>query len=217
MGNMMKRISAEKTESDLIQMDNLAKTLKTKPALGEKLMRNVLVAALLLCCVVSARDIAVSPDKTVLDVLQSAVESEWDENLGRLVYVNGALSDAIAVFSDNRQSALYSPCNGEAIGMFTQDTPYIVYEKAGKVFAAAGGEVLSVSSVNESVYSVRIQSDNGVECLYHGLRQCSVSEGDAVAANAVIGSCGEERLCFEMRRYGAAVDASAMLMQRSKE
>lgn len=198
--------------------NTLSAVKQSKKALGEKLTRNVLVAALLLCCVVGARDMALPGEQSVIDVLQTAVRSEWDENLGRLVYVNGTVSDAIAVFSSAQQPSLYPPSKGKVSDIFSKDSPYIMYADAGSVYAAAGGEVLSITkNADNDTCCIRILSKDAIECLYYGLRSCQVSEGEEVQAMTVLGDCMTGTLTFEVRRRGEAVDASAMFLQQKKE
>lgn len=209
MGNLVKRCQAETPEC-------IAAQKKNRPLLGEKLTRNVLIATFALACVVSARDMALSPDKNVLSVLQSAVESEWDENLGRLVYAGNTLTDAIAVFSPAANTPqLYQPCFSPVADVFTDDTPYIVYQPAESVYAAAACEVISISRAgDENLYTVRTYCDNGLECLYFGLSSCFVAEGDILPARAQIGACTDHSLVFEVRKNGAFIDASSMFVSR---
>jgi murein DD-endopeptidase MepM/ murein hydrolase activator NlpD len=184
---------------------------------GEKLTRNVLVASLLLCALVGTRNIAISPEMPVLTAVQNAVESEWDENLGRLVYVNSSLSDAIAVFSSNRSVHLPNPCSGKVIGTYAASTPYILYQNAGPIVAVADGEVLSRTNSAEDTYSVRIRSANGIEYLYHGLKSCIVYEGDSIVAGVSIGDCADGELCFEMRKNGSNIDPSAYFVSAQRQ
>jgi len=178
---------------------------------GEKLTKNVLMAALLLCCLISARDIAVSPETTILASVQNAVKSEWDENLGRLIYVNSAMSDAIAVFSSPKTPRLSAPSTGKVVSVYSYEAPYLVYQNGGAVTAVAAGEVMS-SVKTEYGYAVRIFSEDGIEYLYHGLKECFVKEGDHVPIGALLGDCKEERLYFEMRKNGASIDPSAYVI-----
>ncbi len=209
MGNMVKRCQSEKSENIV---DSAKK--KSHPLIGEKLTRNVLIATFALACIVSARDAALSPDKNVLSVLQSAVKSEWDENLGRLVYASNTLSEAIAVFSPaNSAAQLYQPCFSQVADVFTDASPYIVYQPALAIYAAASCEVTSITHNNEdSLYTVRTHCDNGLECLYFGLSSCFVSEGDILPAQAEIGSCAENSLIFEVRKNGVSIDASGLFI-----
>ena len=183
---------------------------------GAHLTRNLCTATLLLCCAIGARDVMVNSEQTALEVLQTAVKSEWDENIGRLMYVNSSLSDAIAVFSPSA-AALYQPSTAEVIDVFSDAAPYIVYGSAGKVYAAARGEVMSVDITNEHTYTVRLRCNDATECVYYGLKNCIVSEGDTVAAYAVIGDCEQNDLYFEVRKNGAPVDASALFIPIDKE
>lgn len=211
MGNLVKRCQPKAFENTAVCPQK-----KSRPLIGEKLTRNVLIATFALACVVSARDLALSPDKSVLSVLQSAVESEWDENLGRLVYASNTLTEAIAVFSPAGSSPqLYQPCFSQVADVFTDDTPYIVYQPSQAVYSAASCEVVSVSCTgDDALYTIRTYCDNGLECLYFGLSSCLVSEGDVLPAQAEIGACTENSLIFEVRKNGASIDASSMFISQ---
>lgn len=210
MGNLVKRYQA-----DTIEKESVVPTQKNRPLIGEKLTRNVLFAALTLACVVSARDMALSPEQNILSVLQNAVESEWDENLGRLVYASSTLSDAIAVFSPGNTAQLYQPCTSQVADVFSSDSPYIVYQPAEAIYAAAACEVTSITRAgDDQLYTIRTYCDNGLECLYFGLSSCFVAEGDILPARAEIGACKENSLIFEVRKNGASVDASSMFISQ---
>ena len=205
MGNMIKRCPCI---SD-------AKESRVSPRIlfGEKLMRNVLVASLLLACIVGSRDMLLSPEKNVLTTLQTAVESEWDENLGRLVYTNNTLSQAIAVFSPTHNNVqLYQPCSTQVVDVFSDDAPYIVYQPSQRVLTAAACEVTSVSYTPTLGYTIHTYCDNGLECLYSGLSACFAVEGDVLPAQAEIGSCNGKSLIFEVRKNGVSVDASTLFI-----
>lgn len=209
MGNLVKRCQVGIPECTTAQK-------MSRPLIGEKLTRNVLIATFVLACVVSARDMALSPDKNVLSVLQSAVESEWDENLGRLVYASNTLTDAIAVFSPAATTPqLYQPCLSPVADVFSDDAPYIVYQPSESVYTAAACEVISVSCTgNENLYTIRTYCDNGLECLYFGLSSCFVAEGDILPARAQIGACTDHSLVFEVRKNGVSIDASSMFISQ---
>ena len=205
MGNMIKRCTAAPEAKPVVQK-------KSRIAFGEKLTRNALVASFLLACVVGARDVMLSPEKNVLSVLQNAVESEWDENLGRLVYANSTLSQAITVFSAQNQQSLYQPCTSLVADVFSDASPYIVYQPTQSILSAAACEITGVSYTPELGYTVRTYCDNALECLYSGLSACFVSEGDVLPALAQIGSCAENELVFEVRKNGTPVDASILFI-----
>ena len=211
MGNLVKRC-----QTDTNKKESTVSVPENRPLIGEKLTRNVLIAALTLACVVGMRDMALSPEQSVLSVLQSAVESEWDENLGRLVYANSTLSEAIAVFSpSNSTTQLYQPCSSQVADVFSDDSPYIVYHPAETVRTAAACEVTGITRTgNEQLYTIRTYCENGLECLYFGLTSCFVTEGDILPAQAEIGACKENSLIFEVRKNGASVDASSMIVSQ---
>ena len=191
------------------------KTLRPRTVFGEGLMRNMLASTLVLACIVSVRTFLENPDMRVIPTLQSAIESEWDENLGRLIYANSSLSEAIAVFSPGILSnQLYQPCSTEVMDVFSTDTPYIVYQPAKSVFTATACEVSHVSKINADCYIVRTSSANGLECLYSGLSNCYVSAGDVLPARTPIGACSENPMVFEVRKNGAPLDASTMFAEQ---
>jgi len=205
MGLMIKRSSEEK----IISQHDSIKDKSPKVSVGEKLTRNVLIASLALACVVSARNISVSQDQNVLGILQSAVESEWDANLGRLVYANSTLSEAISVFAGASSATLYQPCLSQVADVFSADTPYIAYQASDSVYTAAACEITSVTYHPETQsYSLRTHCENGLDCLYFGLSACFASEGDTLPARAPIGACERQNLIFEVRKNGVSVDAS---------
>lgn len=210
MGNLIKRCSKESPAADK------ATDFKPRSVFGERLTRNVLAATFALACIVSAKDMLVAPDKTVLSVMQNAVESEWDETLGRLVYAGNSLSGALHVFSPvNNAPQLHQPSTADVADVFSDASPYIVYQPSETVCAAASCEVTSVTlSSSGTRYSVRTHCDNGLECLYFGLSSCFVSEGDVLPACAEIGSCHNNQLIFEVRKDGVSIDASDMFFTR---
>lgn len=186
-----------------------------KALIGEKLTRNIAIATLALLCVVSAKDVYVG-DKTALQAVQGALQGEWDQNVGKLTYVSNFLSDSMQVFgTPSGLTALTSPVTAKAAQVFSQGAPYLVFEGAQAVFAAADGEVMSVAHTDDETYVVRVRHDDRTETLYYGLNSCLVAEGAEVNAGTRLGDIAKGgELAFEARLDGLPVDASAYLRER---
>lgn len=173
------------------------------------------MATLVLLTVVGVREAAAPGGSTVLEAVQTSIESEWDENVGKLTYVGNMLTESVQVFGkSSRDDHLVSPVKAEAVQTFSANAPYLLYENAGDVFAAASGEVLSLSHDDASRYTLRILHDNGLECLYYGLDSCVVQEGDLVDTSTLLGMSSGSAFAFEVRRSGKAIDAGAFLEAR---
>jgi len=72
---------------------------RIKKPVAEYLTRNMAVATLILLTVVGIRTAATPGGESLLTSLQNAVQSEWDENLGRLSYVSRSIGESVQVFS----------------------------------------------------------------------------------------------------------------------
>lgn len=188
---------------------------KTKPDWKAKLTRNTAIAVCALLTVVGVQQSAASPDGTFLKAVQGAIESEWDQNVGRLTYVSGMLSDSVQVFSRSSRdlSDLIRPVQAQAVQAWSEETPYLLYQNAGNVYAAASGEVTAIAHDDNSYYIIRLMHDNGLESLYYGLKSCAVQEGDPVTSDTLLGLAAPE-FAFAVQRGGQSLDCSAQLGER---
>ena len=197
-------------------MPNAAPSQNTKRQLGEKLTRNVSIAVLVLLTVTAVRQSATEQGGSFMQALQTAVESQWDQNVGRLTYVNVTLSEALQVFSpENASPALVSPVRAKAVQAWSGSSPYLLYENAGQVFAAAAGEVGQILHDDQDEFIVRLLHDNGLNTIYYGLKTCNVQEGAPVSADTLLGTAGDS-LAFEVQKNGKSLDCSATLTDRNK-
>ena len=187
---------------------------KKKTTLGERLTRNTVIAVLLLLTVIGIRE---SGSGGFLQAIQAAVENEWDQNVGRLTYVNGTISEAaVQVFGFGSADAeLTAPVFSAAVETFQEDSPYLVYHDAGNVYAAASGEVSQIAHDDDAHYIVHIIHEKGLDTVYYGLETCLVSEGDPVTAQTLLGfSKGD--LAFEVRRSGTPLNWENRLIRREE-
>ena len=195
---------------------NTAKEAKadTRKIIGEKLTRNVAIATLLLLTVIGLRESG-PEGKNILQTIQNTVESQWDQNVGKLTYVSNTLADSIQVFgrSLSANDRLVSPVSAAAVQAWSNEMPYLLYENAGNVFAAASGEVVRIAHDNNSEYIVRLAHANGLNSIYYGLSSCFVQEGDPVQAETLLGESGPA-FAFEVQKNGKAIDCSDLLTDR---
>ena len=186
----------------------------TKKLLGEKLTRNVAIATLLLLTVIGLRESG-PQGKALLQTIQDTVESQWDQNVGKLTYVSNTIAESIQVFgrSPSLDTQLLSPVAVQAVQAWTAEAPYLLYENAGNVFAAASGEVVQIAHDDYSEYIVRISHADGLNTLYYGLSSCFVQEGDSVQAETLLGISGSS-FAFEAQKNGKSIDCSGLLAFR---
>lgn len=174
----------------------------------ERLTRNIVLASALLLAVVGARGY-VTGGGDFLQTVKNAVESEWDQNVGRLTYVSGSLADSIQVFGQKRQ-VLIAPVAGTAEAADN----YLVYTGTGTVYAAAEGEVTQIAHDDAGRSIVRLSHEDGLNTVYYGLDTCAVQEGEPVEADTVLGAFASS-LAFEAQKYGRRVDVADSLRERT--
>lgn len=183
----------------------------TKGRLWEKLTRNVAIATAVLLGVVVLRDTSAHGGDLVQTV-KNIVESEWDQNVGRLTYVSSSLADSIQVFG-SRQPELTCPVWGAAALTASQVGTALRYDQAGTVYAAAAGEVTQIVHDDEDRYIVLVYHQDGITTLYYGLDSCAVQEGDPVTADTRLG-VSSQAFAFEAQKYGRTMDVAATLRER---
>lgn len=179
----------------------------------EKLTRNVAVATALLLGVVALRDTTANGGNFV-QAVKDIVESEWDQNVGRLTYVSSSLADSIQVFGA-RQPEWICPVIGEPALTVSAVDSALRYEKAGPVYAAAAGEVTQIAHDENERYIVRVFHRDGLTTTYYGLDTCAVREGDPVTEATVLG-VSSTAFAFEAQKYGRSIDIAASLRERTK-
>ena len=187
---------------------------KARKQPGERLTRNMAVATLLLLTVVGVRE-AIPGGSGILQTIKETVESQWDQNVGRLTYVSGSLADSIQVFGSSvtKEDVFYQPVSAPAVQAWSSAAPYLGYENPGSVFAAAKGEVTQISHDDDEQYIIRISHENGLNTIYYGLNSCFVQEGDPVNSDTVLGQSGQT-LAFQVQRNGTSLDYSNKMRPR---
>lgn len=176
-----------------------------------KLNRNVAFLMLLMVCLASIHNQQLPDGETVLTAIQSTVDEEWDDSLGKITFVDHLVPETLAVFFQPEESyALTLPCSGPLSHAWETHAPYVSFKAEGTVSAVADGEVMSLSHDAQDQLSLRIRHDQGLESIYYHLASTPLREGDAVRAGDAIGVLQTgHHLVLDVRKSGLSIDPSA--------
>ena len=176
-----------------------------------KLTRNTAFLMLLLVCLASIHNQQLPDGRTVLTAVQSTVDQEWDESLGRITFVDNMMPQTLSVFFQEEETySLSLPCNGTLVHLWETHAPYVSFDTAGSVLAIADGEVMSLSHDSTDQLSLRIRHENGLESVYYHLASTPLREGDMVSSGDAVGSLQEgHNLVLDVRRNGLSIDPVA--------
>ena len=214
MMKSMKQIQRESAAQPSIEYQDAA-----RPRFGERLARNLALSGILVLAVVSVRNARLPSGQTVMTAVQEMIDPSWEDQLGKISFVGNFLPETMSVFFETPlDSRLTAPCIGPVQHAWTEQEPYLGYQSAdGLVYAAAEGQVMSVSHGLDEERIVRVRHENGLETLYYNLRSVLVREGDPVTASTCLGQklSGAQAL-IEVRRAGRPIDPGAMITQREE-
>ncbi|MBQ6960273.1 MAG: M23 family metallopeptidase [Clostridia bacterium] len=188
-----------------------------QPRWGERLVRNVALAGLLLITVAAMRNAELPSGGTVLTAVRQMIDGEWDDHLGKISFVGSFLPETVAVFFETAPDAeLTAPCFGFLSHAWSAEEPYLGYEGTDKrVFAVAAGQVMSVYHGSDEEYILRVRHDDGLETMYYALSSVAVSEGDIVSVNTCLGQALPDGVIVEVRRAGRAIDPTDLITDRA--
>lgn len=189
-----------------------------KKRIGDRLMRNLAVAAALVLFAVTLRSGAIPELSGATDAVLTAAtdDSLLDDQLGRLSFVSALFPEATLVFGQSGDEALSLPVSGGmVVHAWSQAEPYMSWRtESDVVTSASDGEVIGVYHGNGDERLVQVMGENGVACLYGNLAEVSVQTGDAVRAGDPLGTLMTGADCvFEVRRDGMSVDPALYLGQ----
>lgn len=190
---------------------------KKKPA--QRLFANIIAATAILLCATVVQATNIPQAQSVFQALQSSVNLNLDESLGKLSFVSNLLPESALVFwNDNASTEILAPVEGDIIHVFTSNEPYISMKSAvSQVRCAQDGEVMSIAHGNDDELIVRVRHNSNLETLYGNLKTVWVTEGEALYQEDLIGEVidGKE-LVFELRRDGRAVDPTYSMVMDKK-
>lgn len=177
-----------------------------------KLNRNVAFLMLLLVCLASIHNQQLPDGRTVLTAVQSTVDTPWQEDLGKITFVDHLVPETLSVFfSETHPVSLALPCSGSLAHAWEEHAPYVSFDlQEPDVQAVAEGEVMSLSHTADDQLSLRLRHSNGLESVYYHLASVSVQEGDEVRAGQAIGAVAAgHNLVLDVRRNGTSIDPAA--------
>lgn len=189
-------------------------TQSAKHAQGQRLLRNIMVAALLVVCAALLRTggVWVSGPDAVLTAASGG--SLLDEQLGKLSFVSAIFPQATLVFGESSEGVLTMPVMSASLThAWSGSEPYMAWHaEAQDVTACMAGEVRGVYHGNGEELMVQLGADTGLVCTYGGLAEVFVHDGDAVHPGDVIGRLADgASLAFEVRQGGRSVDPAKLL------
>lgn len=213
--SMIKRIEPDSIEARQEQ-PKINYTPPERPRWGERLVRNLSLAAMLVITIAAIRNAELPSGKTVLAAVQGMIAGDWDSNLGKISFVGRFLPETVAVFFEPAPNAeLTAPCFGALTHEWTEREPYLGYESEDKrVFAVAAGQVMSVSRGPDQEYVLRLRHDDGLESLYYNLASAAAAEGDLATPATCLGEALPGGCLIEVRRAGRAIDPSGLIAPR---
>lgn len=175
-----------------------------------KLTRNTAFLMLLLVCLASIHNQQLPDGRTVLTAVQSTVDQEWDDSLGKITFVDNMMPESLAVFFQAEEEyTLFLPCSGPIVHSWETHAPYVSFNATGAVCTIADGEVMSLSHDSADQLSLRIRHENGLESIYYHLASTPFREGDFVNAGETIGVLQDgHHLVLDVRRDGLSIDPS---------
>ena len=179
-----------------------------RPGSMLKLTRNTAFLMLLLVCLASIHNQQLPDGRTILTAVQSTVDQEWDESLGKITFVDNMMPQTLSVFFQEEQDySLSLPCSGTLVHAWETHAPYVSFNAKGAVTAIADGEVMSFSHDSTDQLSLRIRHENGLESVYYHLSSTPLREGDLVSAGDTVGVLqAGHNLVLDVRRNGLSID-----------
>lgn len=174
-----------------------------------KLNRNTAFLMLLMVCLASIHNQQLPNGKTVLTAVQQTLDSPWQEDLGKITFVDNLIPESLSVFFTQPADHSFSlPCSGSMVHAWQAEAPYVSFlPHTPAALCMADGEVMNVSHTSEGTLSLRIRHDNGTESVYYHLAEVFCREGDAVKEGDTVASIQEgENLLVDVRRDGLSID-----------
>lgn len=212
-GEKQRHIQLEQSQAEWIDLSPKRKTRFIFQA--DRLIRNLAVAGGLMLVIVAVKNAGVPETQSVFSALQTSMNAEWDESVGKLSFVSGLLPESLqAVWSEREAAAVYAPMAGETVKAWTEQEPYIEVSGAvTEVRAVADGEIMSVAHGMDEERIVRIRHDDGAESVYGNLQVCYQEVGDRVSAGDIFARVPMGTpLAFELRQNGRSINPEGLLM-----
>ena len=175
----------------------------------DRLLKNLAVSCGLMLVILAVRTAAQPESQSVFSALETGMNAEWDESIGKLSFVNALLPEEIRqVWSEADTLPVLSPVTGQVVHAWTENEPYLeILADGTDVRAVADGEIMSIAHGMGEERIVRVRHADGTEALYGNLQQCYHDVGDPVFAGDPFALLMEGKpLAFEFRKNGRSVE-----------
>lgn len=181
---------------------------------GDRLLRNSAIACAVLLGVLALGNLREPwAQKAVAGIEQAlTMRINLDDSLGQLTFVRELMPESALVFLNvNGGSELTPPADGAVSHAWSALQPWVMFDCAGApVCSVQSGTVTAVSRMSDGRQGVLVDHGDGLESVYAGLSEVSVSSGDAVRRGEALGTSGDG-LYFELRSGGESVDPTERL------
>lgn len=177
-----------------------------------KLNRDVAFLMLLMVCLASIHNQQLPNGQTVLTAVQQTVDGQWEEDLGKITFVNSLMPESLSVFfAQPVQAALSHPCFGQMVHRWSDTSPYLSFlPESQNALCTADGEVMSISHASDDSLALRIRHDNGLESIYYHLEEVFCREGDIVKCGDTVAKIvSGENLILDVRKDGLSINPTA--------
>ncbi len=182
------------------------------------------ICAVILLSVIGFRAIDSPVTNRITDGITEAVTMDIDisETLGELQFVKNVMPESVLVFwegtADPPTEFSRPISDGTVAVAYSEKVSGILLAGAdADVYAAADGEVISVTKGRDGDFILRLKHSGGIETLYGFLQGVKVAAGDRVSAGQNVGLAMPTdkgvQLYFQASRDGKVFDPVPLLVQ----
>lgn len=191
------------------------KRIRIKRSFQERLLRNSALACGMLLGILALGELNTPWARQASERIEQALtmEIDLDQSLGQLRFVQKLMPESALVFFDlSNRSGMAAPVDGELSHPYSDEQPWQMFRCAegAEVCAAVDGVVAAVSRLDDGSWGVLIDHGDGLESVTACMAKVDVESGDSVAQGDGIGTA-QQRLYFELRQHGEAVDPAERL------
>ena len=175
----------------------------------------VLAVLVVLLVAVAVKNAELPQSQSVFSALEDSLNTEWDESVGKLSFVDSLLpAEVQQVWRQEESVTVFEPVQGNVVHAWSRQEPYLELScNTTDVRAAADGEIMSIAHGMDEERIVRIRHEGGLETLYGNLASCAHEVGDRVYAGDAFATVLEGApLAFELRRDGRSIDPTGLML-----
>ncbi len=166
-----------------------------KPPFATTIQGQIAICSGVILLALALKVIDTPQTQSVSATVEQAIttETNLDQNLGRLQFVQNMFSESVAVFWQKAPEKLQSPFNGRVSAKYSLTTPGIeITGKEGDVYACHDGRVSEVVQDEEGNVIVTIAHNGGLNTVYARLYAADVKAKDRIKKGDRIGFAQEK-------------------------